>query len=83
MAVATVRTTIDGKTYEVGDTLPDFGSIVPVGNDGNKRYYSGLSADMPAKLPKYDDLATDSLAKALDTLQLYFYHAPTKTWYEV
>lgn len=70
----------DGHIYENKDDLPDLGSIVNVGSDGNRRYYSGLSSDMPHKLPKYDDLDTDSTAKALDNGDFYYYHAPTKTW---
>lgn len=71
----------DGHEYENEKDIPDFGSIENVGSDGNRRYYSGLSVDMPAKLPKYDDLATDSSAKALDNGEFYYYHAPSKTWY--
>ncbi len=81
MAVATNMIKVDGHTYNTGDVIPDFGSIKNVGHDGNRRYYSGLSVDMPDKLPKYDDLETDSTAKALDTGDFYYYHAPSKTWY--
>lgn len=72
---------VDGHTYNDGDTVWDLGSFDCIGVEGNKRHYSGLSADAPAKLPKYDDLGTDSTAKCLDTGDFYFYHAPTKTWY--
>lgn len=80
MAIADHTQTIDGHTYHEGDTLPDLGSWECVKSEGGRRSYSGLSADVD-KLPKYDDLATDSSAKCLDTGDFYFYHAPTKTWY--
>ena len=79
---ATSITIFDGHTYQVGEEIPDLGSFECVGTEGNKRFYSGLSVDAPAKLPKYDNLATDSTAKCLDTGDFYYYHAPTKTWYK-
>lgn len=71
----------DGQIYNDISEIPQMGSIECVGVDGYKRHYSGLSADIPGKLPKYDDLATDSTAKTLDTGDFYYYHAPSKTWY--
>lgn len=78
---ATTVTIYDGQTYQVGEEIHDLGSFVCVDVDGNKRSYSGLSADVD-KLPKYDNLGTDSSAKCLDTGDFYFYHAPSKTWYK-
>lgn len=72
----------DGQMYKEGEAVPDLGSVECIGTEGNKRFYSGLSADIPAKLPKYDNLATDSTAKCLDTGDFYYYHAPSKTWYK-
>lgn len=80
MAIATYTQIVDGHIYHEGDEIPDLGSFECVEADGLKRSYSGLSTDI-AKLPKYDDLATDSNAKCLDTGDFYYYHAPTKTWY--
>lgn len=80
MAKATARTVYDGQTYDVGEEIWDLGSFECVGTEGNKRFYSGLSADV-AKLPKYDNLGTDSTAKCLDTGDFYYYHAKSKTWY--
>ena len=71
---------VDGQIYKEGETVHDLGSFECVGTDGNKRFYSGLSADVN-KLPKYENLATDSSSKCLDTGDFYFYHSPSKTWY--
>ncbi len=70
----------DGQVYNDGDTPWDLGSFQLVGVDGNKRHYSGKSADAPAKLPKYDDLATDSTAKCTDNGDFYYYDALDKEW---
>ena len=78
---ATSITIFDGHTYQVGEEIPDLGSFECVGFEGNKRFYSGLSKDAPTKLPKYDDLATDSTAKCIDNGDFYYYHAPSKEWY--
>lgn len=71
----------DGHIYQDNEALPDLGSFECTGSEGKKRFYSGLSADV-SKLPTYDDLATDSSAKCVDTGDFYFYHAPTRTWYK-
>lgn len=78
---ATAVTIHDGQTYQAGEEIWDLGSFECVAVEGNKRSYSGLSADVD-KLPKYDNLGTDSSAKCLDTGDFYYYHAPTKTWYK-
>ena len=72
---------VDGHIYEDGAVIPDLGSLECTGYEGKKRFYTGLSADFD-KLPKYDDLATDSTVKFIDTGDFYYYHAPTKTWYK-
>lgn len=71
----------DGQVYHPGETPYDLGSFECIGVDGNRRSYMGLSADI-GKLPKYDNLATGSFALCIDTGATYFYHAPSKTWYE-
>lgn len=78
--IADKITVDDGQTYYPGQEIWDLGSFVCVDVDGNKRSYSGLAADVD-KLPKYDDLGTDSSAKCLDTGDFYYYHAPSKTWF--
>jgi len=78
--IADKITVVDGQTYYPGQEIWDLGSFVCTDVDGNKRSYSGLSADVD-KLPKYDDLGTDSSAKCLDTGDFYYYHAPSKTWF--
>ena len=69
----------DGQSYRTKEDAPDLGSWVCTGNDGNKRFYTGMSADVD-KLPTYDDLATDSTAKCIDNGDFYYYYAPTKSW---
>lgn len=81
MSDMTKTIVVDGQVYKEGETIWDLGSFECVGTDGNKRFYSGLSADAPAKLPKYENLATDSTAKCLDTGDFYYYHSPSKSWY--
>lgn len=71
----------DGQTYGDISEIPSLGSFECVSVAGLQRSYQGLSVDV-AKLPKYENLATGSSALCLDTGQFFFYHAPTKTWYE-
>ena len=73
---------VDGQEYKKGEEIWDLGSFECTGTEGKKRFYSGLSVDAPHKLPTYDDLATDSTAKCLDTGDFYYYHAPSKRWYQ-
>lgn len=80
--VAEKNMIVDGQYYRKGEEIWDLGSFECVGTEGKKRFYSGLSADAPAKLPKYDNLATDSSAKCLDNGDFYYYHAPSKTWHK-
>lgn len=78
---ATVVTVYDGQTYQVGEEIPDLGSFECVEVSGTRRSYVGLFTDID-KLPKYDNLGTGSSAQCVDTGDFYYYHAPTKTWYQ-
>lgn len=78
---ATSITIHDGQVYQAGEEIHDLGSFTCVEQIGNRRSYSGMSADVE-KLPKYDNLATNSSAQCLDTGDFYYYHAPTKSWYK-
>lgn len=49
-SIATVRTKFNGKMYEIGETIPDMGSIVCVEQNGNVCSFEGLLADA-GKLP--------------------------------
>lgn len=80
MAVADYRVVIDGQIYEKGDTLPDLGSWVAIGADGNTRHYQGLSADV-SKLPHY--VNDGSSAVCLDTGDYYRFLKSTDTWYKL
>lgn len=81
MAIAQNVTIIDGQTYNPGDTLPDFGSIVCVSNDGNMRNYEGLLSDV-SKLPKYvDDGSSALLYDGSGNTKVY--HFLNGTWYEL
>lgn len=79
--VAEFSMVVDGQHYNKGEEIWDLGSFECTDVEGNKRSYMGLSIDI-SKLPKYPNLATGSFALCLDTGQNFFYHAPTKTWYE-
>ena len=52
MAQATYRQKINGKVYEVGDTLPDYGSLVFRENKDGYVYIEGHSDDV-SKLPTW------------------------------
>lgn len=52
MAQATYRQKINGKVYEVGDELPDYGSLVFLENEDSVVYIEGKSADF-SKLPTW------------------------------
>lgn len=82
MAAATKMEIIDGHLYNIGDELPELGSLACINEDNNKREYRGLKADF-SKLPKYDDLATGSSCLFLDTGEYAEYLAYNKTWYLV
>lgn len=62
---ATSVTIFDGQTYQVGEEIPDLGSLECVEVRGNQRDYQGHIQDKQ-KLPKYDDLGTGSSATLID-----------------
>lgn len=80
MAKALTDTIIDSILYKAGEEIPDFGSIVVVSpkNGMGQRDYEGLAKDF-SKLPTY--CGSGSTFMALDTGEIYDYHAPTKKWY--
>ena len=59
--IATVRTKFNGKIYEVGETIPDMGSLVCVERNGNVYAFEGKLADA-------DKLPTDVGATSKATL---------------
>lgn len=63
--IATVRTKKDGVLYEVGDTIPDMGSLVCVSNENGIKQFEGFSEDAE-KLP-VTNLKTGSQALFYDT----------------
>lgn len=48
--IATVRTKYNGKMYEIGETIPDLGSIVCVSVEGDRYSFECKAVD-EAKLP--------------------------------
>ena len=68
MAQATYRQKINGKVYEVGDELPDYGSLVFIENENSVVYIEGKSADF-SKLPTW--VRAGSSAYMIDTRQVY------------
>lgn len=72
----------DGQAYTDGSAIPDMGSLVCTGVEGNKRFYGGLYTDRK-KLPKYDNLATGSDATLTGNGNVYYfmYDASTKKWH--
>lgn len=85
MARATVVTVQDGHVYQIGEEIPDLGSLVCTETDGNRRSYEGYNSDA-SKLPKYDDLGTGSSASLVDEsgkLHIYIYVAYDKKWNEL
>lgn len=49
-SIATVRTKYNGKMYEVGETIPDLGSIICVSIEGQRYSFEGKAED-ESKLP--------------------------------
>lgn len=81
MAVAENVIIIDGQTYNPGDTLPDFGSIVCVSSEGNKRNYEGLLSDV-SKLPTYvSDGSSALLYDGAGNTRVY--HFLKGSWHEL
>ena len=66
---ATYRMVIDGQVYEVGDDLPDYGSIKILESPATKVIYGeGLKADV-SKLPTW--VADGSKVLFTDTNEVY------------
>lgn len=72
---------LDGVLYKMGEEIWDLGSFVAVNAVGMKRYYEGLSADAPGKLPHYVDAGSSALC--LDTGDTWKYHEKSDTWYKI
>ena len=79
---ATHRTVINGQVFNVGDDLPEYGSIVVLENDnGGVIYAEGLSEDV-SKLSTVLDWAADG-SKALFTDTGEVYSKTNGTWGEM
>lgn len=76
--IATVRTKKDGVMYEIGDTIPDMGSIVCTSREGDLKSFAGLSKDA-SKLPT-THVATDSTAVFNDTAEIQKFDGESGTW---
>lgn len=72
----------DGMTYDSESDVPNLGSWVCVGVDGDtmRRNYQGLSADLD-KLPHY--IKTGSSALCLDTSDCYIFCEADDTWHQI
>ena len=68
MAQATYRQKINGKVYEVGDELPNYGSLVFLENEDSVVYIEGKSADF-SKLPTW--VKFGSTAYMIDNQKAY------------
>lgn len=72
MAQATYRQKINGKIYEVGDTLPVYGSITVLENKNNGEIYAeGLSKDVSKLSTALDWVNEGSKALFTDTNEVY------------
>jgi len=79
MAKATHRTVIDGQVYNVGDDLPEYGSLKIVARLDGIVEIEGNSSDI-AKLPTW--VKQGSQAYFVDTQALYKFDEANKTWVE-
>lgn len=78
MAKATYRQKIDGLVVNVGDDIPEMGSIKFVnGHHGERAELSGNSADID-KLPT--DVKQDSSAYMVDSQELYMFDETNEQW---
>lgn len=76
---------IDGHIYNIGEELPDLGSLVGISKGENAgRSYKGLYQDKD-KLPHYKDLVTGSSALLANGNELvyFFYEKSTDQWIEI
>ena len=80
MAKATVRTVIDGKVFNVGDDLPNLGSLKFIsGGYGQICEIEGNSTDL-SKLPT--DVKQGSQAYFLDSAKVYKFDETNTEWVE-
>lgn len=80
MAQATYKQKIDGKVFNVGDDLPELGSLKFVsGGYGQIAEIEGNIADV-SKLPT--DVKQGSQAYFVDTQALYKFDETNKQWVE-
>ena len=79
MAQATYRQKINGKVYEVGDDLPEYGSLTFTSYEDGIVSIEGLSADVD-KLPTW--VRQGSQAYMIDTERLYKFDETNKRWLE-
>ena len=77
MAVATHREVIDGQVYNVGDTLPEYGSIHFTSIKDGIAELEGNSTDV-AKLPTW--VKQGSQAYFVDSQELYKFDEENKQW---
>lgn len=66
---ATVRTVKDGHVYNIGDTIPDMGSIICVGWEGNIYSFEGANESDHTKLPTW--VGASSQCLFYDTATVY------------
>lgn len=76
---ATYRQVIDGKVYNVGDDLPDYGSLKFISMTDGIAEIEGNSSDI-SKLPTW--VKQGSQAYFIDTQKLYKFDETNKIWEE-
>lgn len=74
---ATYRQVINGHVYNVGDDLPDYGSLRFIENQNNVVQIQGLSEDFN-KLPTW--IKAGSSAYFLDTQEVYIFDEENSEW---
>lgn len=77
---ATHRMVINGKVYNVGDDLPEYGSIKFITIKNGRAELEGNSADL-AKLPTW--VKQGSQAFMLDTAKVYKFDETNTQWVEM
>lgn len=71
MAKATVRTVINGQVYNVGDDLPEYGTLVVLENKSGVIYAEGLVKDVAKLSTALDWVSEGSKALFTDTNDVY------------
>lgn len=74
---ATYRQVINGHVYNVGDDLPDYGSLRFIENQNGVVQIQGLSEDF-SKLPTW--IKAGSSAYFLDTQEVYIFDEENTEW---